>query len=455
MFRLIKISILTLAALVVSLGNSGMVQAAQLTPEQQEEQAIQKRSFSGQNDILYTSTECAPQAAGGTGTTAGGGPVGGCGGSAEENKKQIWDFLLGKGLSESAAAGIMGNMQQESGFMPTADNGKTMGFQDSTGKGCRGVVQWCHGRNSGLDDFAKQHGKSWDCLGLQLEYMWYEMTETEQGQVTASGEKLEIPLPDALNGKDFKAKGKYTDRSGPYAAAQIFHDYFERANTAKGEHLGRGDNADAIYKEMTGKNPGKFGGGSSGGSAAPSESSSANDKVSDSESAGDGACPTAGEDSGPVPGDCGGLVGEVEKMHKEGKLIMPQKPNQDKDLRNCTDGQVECGTDGGKGGVKKKFLQSFVTIIKAAPGPVTLWNMNTGHMCDGLNHPKGKAVDIPCGAGTTPIEVCKKMIDFAISNKGSLGLTEILWQQNYRCGDGVDCSVGGHDDHIHFGVGGA
>lgn len=145
-------------------------------------------------------------------------------------------------------------MEQESAFMPDADN-KIGQYGGSVGVGCVGIVQWCFERIDGLANFAKERGKEWDCLGVQLEYMWYEMTETSQGRSTAAGQKLEIELPEALNGEEFSRKSHYypAGNATPEGAARIFHDYFERANTANGEHLGRGERADKIFEELTGK----------------------------------------------------------------------------------------------------------------------------------------------------------------------------------------------------------
>ncbi|EOW2655691.1 phage tail tip lysozyme [Enterococcus faecalis] len=52
----------------------------------------------------------------------------------EKNAWAVWQFLKSKGYSEQAAAGILGNMEQESGIMPDIDEG-------SGGPGY-GLVQW-------------------------------------------------------------------------------------------------------------------------------------------------------------------------------------------------------------------------------------------------------------------------------------------------------------------------
>lgn len=402
------------------------------------------QNFCESNYVLYSCVPTTCSSSGGTAasTKAGGGGGGGCGGTVDENKKQIWAFLKSKGLTDDAAAGIMGNMEQESTFNPKATNGI----------GCRGVVQWCFGRNSGgpdsLESFAAEKGTSWDCLGTQLEFMWYEMTETEQGNYNGAGEKLEIPLADALNGKDFSAKSKYT-KSGSYNAAAIFHDYFERANTATGEHLGRGERADEIYKEFTGQSP--------------------DSSLLSSSSSGKETCPGSGSTNGPIPSEeCQAVMAEYKSLVDSGKITYYGEGNKEfvnKDLENCTTDQIECGT-GGKGGVHPRIVRATVAAAKnSGASKLEQWNFNSGHQCDGLNHPRGMAIDIYCvgnkgtakgGVTRTASEDCNLLFKYFYDHYDELGLTELIWQYpppEYSCGDPkILCDIPGHTDHIHVGT---
>ncbi len=398
-----------------------------------------KDSYRQQNDVLYYSEGCAAAQTGSGGSTpAGGGGGGGCGGTPEQNKQQIWSFLKSKGLTDDAAAGIMGNMQQESSFNPKATNGI----------GCRGVVQWCFGRNDKLDSFAAGKGTSWDCLGTQLEYMWYEMTETEQGQYNGNGDHLEIPLVDALNGKSFSRSTNYAG-SGAYKAGTIFHDYFERANTAKGENLGRGEKAEDIYKEFTGK-------------------SADASLLSNSQGSGGNACPTDGGQTGSgtiLSEECSTLVMEYDKLKANGKIVAHSSGEgeyMNNDLKNCTTDQIECGTGGGKGGVHPRIIRAVVAGAEnSGASKLEQWNFNTGHDCDGLNHPHGMAADIYCpgnnaSTGTGASDDCNKLFKYYYDHYDELGLTELIWQyppQGYSCGDPkIICDVPGHTNHIHIGT---
>lgn len=87
--------------------------------------------------------------------------------SGNDNKEKIWNYLVNKiGLNDIQAAGVMGNIQQESGFDPEATN------PDS---GAYGIVQWFAGRKTALQDFAKQKNLPASDLGVQLEYLKKEL----------------------------------------------------------------------------------------------------------------------------------------------------------------------------------------------------------------------------------------------------------------------------------------
>ena len=73
----------------------------------------------------------------GNGNGNGDGTGGNFSGNSSEDKAM--NYLMGQGLSQAQAAGIAGNLQQESGFNPLADNTGT-GENDS--KGHFGIAQW-------------------------------------------------------------------------------------------------------------------------------------------------------------------------------------------------------------------------------------------------------------------------------------------------------------------------
>lgn len=89
------------------------------------------------------------------------------------NDRAAYDYFVGKGLTNFQAAGIVGNLDQESGMSPTA--------VQSGGPG-RGIAQWSVGGRWDQDAgdnataYASQHGQSVWSLQLQLDFIWYELT---------------------------------------------------------------------------------------------------------------------------------------------------------------------------------------------------------------------------------------------------------------------------------------
>jgi MYXO-CTERM domain-containing protein len=116
-------------------------------------------------------------------TFACGAPPGGSGGEALSsssaaastafaNDQTAYDFFLGKGLTSFQAAGIVGNLDQESGVDP--------GAVEAGGPG-RGIAQWSVGGRWDTDTsdnvlwYATKEGEASSALTLQLEFIWYEL----------------------------------------------------------------------------------------------------------------------------------------------------------------------------------------------------------------------------------------------------------------------------------------
>ena len=97
-------------------------------------------------------------------------------GDKKQNAKQIWDFLKGKGLTNVQIAAIMGNIEAESEYNPSAVNSQS---------GAKGICQWLGDRADKLDALAAQQNKNWSDLSVQLDYLWQEI----------STNKSDYPLP--------------------------------------------------------------------------------------------------------------------------------------------------------------------------------------------------------------------------------------------------------------------
>jgi hypothetical protein len=90
------------------------------------------------------------------------------------NDQTAFDYFLGKGLTPIQAAGIVGNLDQESGVDPTM-------VQQPGGPG-RGIAQWSAGarwdttNNDNAKWFALEEATPVKSLQLQLDFIWYELT---------------------------------------------------------------------------------------------------------------------------------------------------------------------------------------------------------------------------------------------------------------------------------------
>jgi Phage tail lysozyme len=85
---------------------------------------------------------------------------------------QALSFFESKGLTRNQAAGIIGNLKQESGLNASESGGF--------------LAQWLGTRLQGLDSFAA--GKHQTVAGnatVQLEYIWQELTTDEAGTLAA------------------------------------------------------------------------------------------------------------------------------------------------------------------------------------------------------------------------------------------------------------------------------
>lgn len=152
-FTFKRITLIALASLMVVTSAPGLVLA------------VDDKGFFGTNDIIFYSSEksCVAGSSGALVAGDGTNPK-----TVEEVKKVIWGFLLGKGLSPEQTAGLMGNIQQESGFRPEAvEGGNGIGF---------GIVQWSFGRRTNLEAAAAKQGVPASSLAFQLEYMFQEST---------------------------------------------------------------------------------------------------------------------------------------------------------------------------------------------------------------------------------------------------------------------------------------
>lgn len=135
-----------------------------------------------------------------------------------ERSKYIQQKLMSMGFSASAAAGVVGNLVQESGLRTDAigDNG-TSG----------GLAQWHNERLDALKRFAAARGKKWTDLDTQIEFLAEEM-RTSYADTYAKMQSAELPE----------------------IAGQIMTDEYEIPDPASANYAQRQANARAAYEAM-------------------------------------------------------------------------------------------------------------------------------------------------------------------------------------------------------------
>lgn len=219
---------LLLGAVLIALGSA-------ITPGLAYAQAGFDEQFYSSNDILFYDP---------TVTCTGGGNFAGLPTLVgNSNAEKIWNFLTSKGLSPEQAAGVMGNLQQESGFRPDAvEGGNGIGF---------GIAQWSFGRRTQLETAAAKKGILASDLSFQLEFLYQEATT--RTAIRGGGTEWEV----------LKRQATVND------ALVFWHDSFERsADSAQKVISVRGKYAQDAFASFN------KGGASTPGTSSSSSSSS-------------------------------------------------------------------------------------------------------------------------------------------------------------------------------------
>lgn len=147
----------------------------------------------------------------------------------------IWSDLHSLGLNDTAAAGVMGNMSQESGMNPSIAGG--------------GLMQWIGSRWTALVRYANSRGLD---------------PHTEKAQVGYFGQELSA-------GNEGITLGGLNSQASPQAAALYVSTHFERPNPAYANNAHRESEAVNFYNQYTGS---MIQGGGVGGGISPSPTSS-------------------------------------------------------------------------------------------------------------------------------------------------------------------------------------
>lgn len=188
-----------------------------------------------------------------------------------DNETKIWNYFKKKGLSDAQVAGIVGNVQFESGFDPEAVNSSS---------GAYGIAQWLGSRKTALESFAKEKGTKSSDLQTQLDYYWHELETSESATYTAlkqskTAEEAATVIQDKFErcGDGTSQRQRFTKdiyskyhKSGGYGNGRINN---KNANTIKGGH-GNVNNSTKIEERMFTNLENPHGTGYTGGDEKPS-----------------------------------------------------------------------------------------------------------------------------------------------------------------------------------------
>lgn len=105
-------------------------------------------------------------------------------GGSTNRAQQALSFFISRGWTPEQAAGIVGNLQAESGINL---NTRAINRNDAgAGLHSQGIAQWNRGRFSRLQQFAQQKGTEWTDFQTQLEFVDWELNNTH----TSAGQNL-------------------------------------------------------------------------------------------------------------------------------------------------------------------------------------------------------------------------------------------------------------------------
>lgn len=188
--------------------------------------------------------------------------LGGCASAAPEdvsseqssdlssNEKTAYEFFVAKGLAPIQAAGIVGNLMQESSVLPTS--------VQSGGPG-RGIAQWSAGARwdrtsqDNVKWYAGTKGEAATSLELQLEFIWYELQNFPvYGLARLRGSRTLSQATVAFQ-NDFEVCGACSQSARIHDAQQVLNAYGSGGASGGGTGGSGGGTAGGCYSSTLGK----------------------------------------------------------------------------------------------------------------------------------------------------------------------------------------------------------
>ena len=140
--------------------------------------------------------------------------------------RTAFEFFVARGLAREQAAGIVGNLLQESSVNPSA--------VQAGGPG-RGIAQWSAGaRWNGLLRFARARHASPLALDIQLEFLWHELTTVPALGLGALRAQRSVAGAAGVFARSFEICGLCNQRRRVAFAEAVLRAFGDRAARRKG-----------------------------------------------------------------------------------------------------------------------------------------------------------------------------------------------------------------------------
>jgi len=139
------------------------------------------------------------------------------------NQHAAFNYFVARGLTKRQAAGIVGNLIQESSVIPTAKE-----FGGGPG---RGIAQWSVGgrwnvsHHDNMTWYASQHGLSRWGLTAQLRFTWYELHDVGGYGLSALRKTTTIAGATIAFERDFEKCGTCAQTKRINYAKQVYNAY--------------------------------------------------------------------------------------------------------------------------------------------------------------------------------------------------------------------------------------
>lgn len=369
-----------------------------------------RADFYARNNISSYFDPCSNggQCAAGSGTLTGPAPTEL---SGADNVEKVWNYFIGRGLTPIAAAGAMGNIEQESGFNPwIGESGSTSINKSDQGSGF-GLIQWTNpemppnyditkGRRYRVLEAMEKAGinlasvdqndqaQTDTALLMQLNWLW----DGEYGKMTWQEQtNIETKIDGDTNIDPMSAEANISNGTTLY-----FHAAVERSNDSPSMLQERIDGAKAWLD--------KFGGGGPGGDCS---SNGTTDIVEMAKKVQDGAMGLQRMDGlkrGIKGLDCGDCVAFVTTVYAAAGYPKPfngDYDDEDSGIRGPDAGPGNGSNLPSSGYAYDSSSYEIIPNSEKKPGDILAWDTHVAIYAGGQNAYEGGG-----GPGSNPSNTC-------------------------------------------------